>query len=330
MRVTFDPDEHVGSISVKRIVEQKADTALEATARQLFDDFNAKRFETAGKSFDANMQKQLTPGRLAELRFGVEQRYGTFQSVTKVAQRREKAYQVIDLTTVYDRSPATFSVYFDGAGGSPVCTSNRPRRNLDHWRSSPVGRTFLSVHEPKSRRTGMKSRWSIARMMLICLVIVPGALLYASEKSGKPSVGVAEFTNETSAGWWYGGVGNDLAGMLTNELASTEKFRMVERAKLSHVLTEQDLGASGRVSEHTAAKVGKLTGAKYLVMGTVSAYEEHSSGGGGGLSFHGIGVGGKKEDAYIAIDLRVVDTTTGEVEYTRTVEAKLRRTTAWA
>ena len=116
VRVTFDPFEHVGAISVKRIVEQKADTALEASARQLFDDFNAKRFETAGKAFDANMQKQLTPGKLAELRFGVEQRYGTFQSVTKVAQRQEKAYQVIDLTAAYDRSPATFSVYFDGAG----------------------------------------------------------------------------------------------------------------------------------------------------------------------------------------------------------------------
>jgi len=167
----------------------------------------------------------------------------------------------------------------------------------------------------------MNSRWSIVRLMLICLVAVPGALVFASERSGRPSVGVAEFRNETSAGWWYGGVGNDLAGMLTNEMASTDKFRMVERAKLGPVLEEQDLGASGRVSSKTAAKVGKLTGAKYLVMGTVSAYEEHASGGGGGLSFHGIGVGGKKEDAYIAIDVRVVDTTTGEVAFTRTVEA---------
>jgi curli biogenesis system outer membrane secretion channel CsgG len=165
----------------------------------------------------------------------------------------------------------------------------------------------------------MKSRWSIARLMLILALVVPATLVFASDR---PSVGVAEFTNETSAGWWYGGVGNDLASMLTNELASTEKFRMVERAKLGHVLEEQDLGASGRVNSKTAAKVGKLTGAKYLVMGNVSAYEEHSSGGGGGLNFHGIGVGGKKEDAYVAIDVRVVDTTTGEVEYTRTIEAK--------
>ena len=164
----------------------------------------------------------------------------------------------------------------------------------------------------------MHSRWGIARLMLILIFIVPTAV-FASDK---PTVGVAEFTNETSAAWWYGGAGHDLAGMLTNELSSTEKFRIVERAKLSHVLDEQDLAAAGRVNQKTAAKVGKLTGAKYLVMGNVSAYEEHTQGGGGGLSFRGISVGGKKEDAYIAVDLRVVDTTTGEVEFTRTVEAR--------
>jgi len=152
---------------------------------------------------------------------------------------------------------------------------------------------------------------------VVCLVVATVA--FAAEK---PSIGVAEFRNETSAGWWSGGVGNELSGMLTNELAATEKFRIVERAKLGPVLEEQDLGASGRVSKSSAAKIGKLTGAKYLVMGTVSAYEEKTSGGGGGLSFGGISVGGRKDEAYIAVDVRVVDTTTGEVEHTRTVEAR--------
>lgn len=152
----------------------------------------------------------------------------------------------------------------------------------------------------------------------ICLLFVASVCLAGS----KPSVGVAEFRNDTSAGWWYGGAGSDLSSMLTNELAGTEKFKVVERSKLGHVLDEQDLGASGRVNKATAAKVGKLTGAQYLVMGTVSAFTENSSGGGGGLSFKGFSVGGKKNDAYIAIDLRVVDTTTGEVEFTRTVEAR--------
>ena len=153
-------------------------------------------------------------------------------------------------------------------------------------------------------------------VLVILLVTVP---LFAEEK---PRIGVAEFTNDTSAAWWYGGAGRDLSGMLTNELASGEKFRIVERSKLEHVLNEQDLGASGRVERSTAAKIGKMTGAKYLVMGTVSAYDEKSSGMGGGLNFRGYSLGGNKHDAYMAIDLRVVDTTTGEIVHTRTIEAK--------
>jgi curli biogenesis system outer membrane secretion channel CsgG len=155
-------------------------------------------------------------------------------------------------------------------------------------------------------------------LLSVCALLFSSVALAAS----KPSLGVAEFRNDTSAAWWYGGAGNDLSSMLTNELVTTEKFKVVERSKLEHVLNEQDLGASGRVAKGTAAKVGKLTGAQYLVMGTVSAYQENTAGGGGGLNFHGFSVGGHKQDAYMAIDLRVVDTTTGEVAFTRTVEAR--------
>ena len=153
--------------------------------------------------------------------------------------------------------------------------------------------------------------------VLICMFVATG--LFASDK---PTVGVAEFKNETHASWWSSDVGSDLAGMVTNELASTEKFRVVERSKLSHVLDEQDLAASGRIEKSTAAKTGKLTGARYLILGTVTAFDSHTAGSGGGISFRGIGIGGKKEDAYLAIDLRVVDTTSGEIAYSRTVEGR--------
>lgn len=147
-------------------------------------------------------------------------------------------------------------------------------------------------------------------------------IVATSAMAEKPVLAVTEFRNDTAAGWWYGGVGRDLAGMLTNELAGTGKFKLVEREKLAAVLDEQDLADSGRVSKKTGAQIGKLTGAKYLVIATLSAFEEDVKGGGGGVSFRGISVGGKKEEAYMAVDLRVVDTTTGEVEYTRTIEAR--------
>jgi len=58
------------------------------------------------------------------------------------------------------------------------------------------------------------------------------------------------------------------------------------------------------------------------VYATVTAFDTNTAGTGGGIGFRGISVGGKKEEAYLAIDLRVVDTTTGEIEFTRTVEGR--------
>ncbi|MBS0589266.1 MAG: penicillin-binding protein activator LpoB, partial [Proteobacteria bacterium] len=139
---------------------------------------------------------------------------------------------------------------------------------------------------------------------------------------GRPSIGVAEFKNESGAGWWRGGVGWELSGMLSNELSSSGDFRVVERNKLQNVLEEQNLAASGRIAPGTGAKIGKVTGAQYLVMGTVTSYEENTSDTGGGLSFRGIGLGGKSSEAYLAVDVRVVDTTTGEISYSRTIEGR--------
>jgi curli biogenesis system outer membrane secretion channel CsgG len=97
---------------------------------------------------------------------------------------------------------------------------------------------------------------------------------------------------------------------------------MVERSKLQNVLEEQNLAASGRVRSGTGAKMGQVTGADYLVFGTVTAYQENTASTGGGLSFHGISLGGKKSEAYISVDVRVVNATTGEVDYSRTIEGR--------
>ncbi|MCP4205032.1 MAG: penicillin-binding protein activator LpoB [bacterium] len=155
-------------------------------------------------------------------------------------------------------------------------------------------------------------------------IVAAGALVFMAgiAAAEKPSIGVAEFRNKTNAGWWYSGVGWDLADTVTNELASLGSFTVVERANLEPVLREQDLADYGRVSKGTGAKIGKLTGAKYLVMGSLSSYEENVKGGKGGIGYKGIRLGGKKNEVYMAVDLRVVDTTSGEVAFTRTVEAR--------
>jgi curli biogenesis system outer membrane secretion channel CsgG len=160
-------------------------------------------------------------------------------------------------------------------------------------------------------------------MRKVALVVMSSLLFVCSAfAGGRPVVAVSEFKNETQANWWSSDVAKDLAGMLTNELASTEKFKVVERHNLNAVLDEQDLAESGRVSKATGAKLGKMTGAQYVIVATVTSFDSKTRETGGGLSFRGISVGGKSEEAYLAIDLRVIDTTTGEVEFTRTVEGR--------
>ncbi len=155
------------------------------------------------------------------------------------------------------------------------------------------------------------------KLLLTLTALVLSAPIMAKDR---PVVAVLDFTNSTQAHWWRADVGRELGGMLANELVSTGVFKVVERQKLDAVLTEQDLGASGRVSKSSAAKMGQVTGAQYLITGKVAAYEENTKGTGGGIGFKGISIGGKSQKAYLAIDLRVVNANTGEVEYVRTVE----------
>ncbi len=158
--------------------------------------------------------------------------------------------------------------------------------------------------------------------IFLCLVFGSFSDVFAAPKEKeKPRIGVLRFTNHTSAGWWHGTAGTELQDMLISELASTKAFRVLERREIDAVISEQALGASGLVNKKTAAKFGKLTGAKYLVAATVSAFEEDTSNSNKGFSAFGMSVGSKDGAAYMAVDLKVIDTTTGEIVDSRTVEA---------
>jgi len=68
--------------------------------------------------------------------------------------------------------------------------------------------------------------------------------------------------------------------------------------------------------------MGNMKGAQYLVAGTVSSYEEETGRTGGGVSLGPISLGGQKDKTYIAVDLKIIDTETGEIVDTRTIEAE--------
>ena len=59
-----------------------------------------------------------------------------------------------------------------------------------------------------------------------------------------------------------------LAQMLISDLSATDGLRVVERERLQAILEEQKLAQTGKTDAATAARIGKLLGARYLVLGS--------------------------------------------------------------
>jgi TolB-like protein len=87
----------------------------------------------------------------------------------------------------------------------------------------------------------------------------------------RPGIAVLPFDNSGSYGQDkenFDALEKGIAGMLISELAANPAARVVEREGIEKLLAEQSLGASGKVTPETAAKIGKLVGARYVITGT--------------------------------------------------------------
>jgi curli biogenesis system outer membrane secretion channel CsgG len=132
----------------------------------------------------------------------------------------------------------------------------------------------------------------------------------------KKRIAVTDFENKVGGVWWNDRswkVGEGMAEMLITALVESGRFIVVERKELDDVIKEQDLGTEGRISKATAAKVGKILGAQILVRGAVTELEESKSGKAGAIGYKGIVLGGGQVRGYVATEIRLVDSTTGQV-----------------
>jgi len=140
-------------------------------------------------------------------------------------------------------------------------------------------------------------------------------------KGPKKSVAVMDFDNMSGfSGQWT--LGDGMADMLTTALVQTNHFIVVERPKLRRILQEQDLAASGRTAKVEAAKMGKLIPAQIGVTGAVTEFSFEKQRTGIGLEYKHVGVGFVTGAAHVGINLRMFDTTTGQVLFSDRVEKK--------
>jgi len=148
-------------------------------------------------------------------------------------------------------------------------------------------------------------------LILSVLAALIGSLVPAAAAQ-KATVGIGDFKNGANV---QHSVADVLVDMIATSLTKSRKFDVVERQRLGEIFDEQNLGASGAVDPSTAANIGKLKGADYLLLGTVTEAD----------TSHSVTVvpAGKigRSSATLACDIRFVDSTTGSTVFTETYRA---------
>ena len=100
-----------------------------------------------------------------------------------------------------------------------------------------------------------------------------------------------------------------LDSQLIDRVNATRKFDVLSRSDLADIVKEQDLGASGNVDAKTAAKAGKLSGAKYLLVCTVDDFQDYYE----KAVFEGTGRSASKRVFRFSIVGKMYDSSTGKL-----------------
>lgn len=143
-----------------------------------------------------------------------------------------------------------------------------------------------------------------------------GALMpaLASAQSGKPTVAVVRIDDLT-----HSNQADTLSAMIESAIASTGKFRMIERQQMGKLVGEQGRAKGGMVTSNTPGRVGGFEGIDYLIYGTITSISAKKADNIGSTMLAGFmgnkGASCTNTSATLALDIKITDTDTGEIKY---------------
>jgi|GEM_PF-288805 len=182
----------------------------------------------------------------------------------------------------------------------------------------------------------------LAAVLAGCITPSPGARVQSTAgpdiataraqdyHGAKAAIAVADFEDKTvGRGQYRAEYGRGMQDMLVTSLFNSDRFIVLEREKLQAVMTEQDMGTTGRFRQDTTAPIGELEGAQLLVVAAVTGFDPEVAGssgqasGRGGLLGDRLGsLAGGYQQARLALDLRIIDTATGRILAATNVEGR--------
>jgi TolB-like protein len=109
------------------------------------------------------------------------------------------------------------------------------------------------------------------RLLILAIILAATGPRLLAGQDPRPGIAVLAFENGGSYGQDredYDALRRGIAGVMISELSQDARLRLVDRAETQRILDEQNLTQVGRVDAATAARVGQLIGARFMVTGT--------------------------------------------------------------
>jgi TolB-like protein len=119
---------------------------------------------------------------------------------------------------------------------------------------------------------GMRRMRAVVLALVLIVLAVPGRGF--AQEDRRPGIAIFPFED----GGWVGMVAEDrralgvgLQQLLLTQLSQNTNLRIVERNALRPILEEQDSGRT-RMDPQTAARIGRIVGARYVILASFSDY----------------------------------------------------------
>ncbi|MFW6378300.1 MAG: CsgG/HfaB family protein [Bacillota bacterium] len=141
------------------------------------------------------------------------------------------------------------------------------------------------------------------------------------EPEKKPSVAVFEIADKTGQRTEDGSalVSQGAGDMLITALKRSRQFEVLDRLNNDNLMNEHELKDNNLTAADEGPELNELAGTDYILDGSVTEYQVDKKSGGTGLSIAGVGGSDEYAVASTAVDLRLVDTSSGEVVWARSL-----------
>ena len=168
----------------------------------------------------------------------------------------------------------------------------------------------------------------LGRFAVTLLVIGAVAVPALGQTTGglRYTITVTKFENQAGYSWQWD-LGDAWGTVMTDLLQQTGRFIVLGETDMRQAaMDEQDFAASGRTAQGAKTPAtGQMTPAQILVKGAITHVESSTSGSGGGIRIKGIRIGGEKANAEVDATIYVVDSTTGQVLASKSVQGEASR-----